>query len=460
MVFLFIRILSIIYLSLLCLLDSDTLHSIVLLLFLILTALTMHFPLVSCSAQQSSQCNTLSALVNITVLPTAEKLAPNNDITGKTVVKIFIGITVTVLILSLVLLADKIHMHHLLEKNEKVENKYPSYPRAIHAIESVMEHLFQQQLLAGFALIWVVANQACTISAYHYNLVCIMLVLSVITQLNVLINIPDFVNKNIAMGYFHLVLVSIQLVLSLLMLAAIDSKTFPFEASSLAVAPAQCFIDNAAAFGNFSSIIPQNLTTHLSSNSSNITAKNATNTSNTTASDFIDDGLKYVANATWNSIIVGCLITFTILAYVVVIYDVLEAWYEKDRAKISSISVYRFFRSTSTIFSTVSILGSSILVGFTLSRYFTLRNKQEVEPWFLVGQDQGYTFSQVLPLLMAAGGVAAVIRALFDSAHAFNNRRWADYITQAVRAGKDAQIGYRKFRKDGMELSDATNWDS
>jgi len=313
-----------------------------------------------------------------------------------------------VLILSLVLLADKIHMHNLLKKNKKVE--YPFYPRAIHTIESVMEHLSQQQLLAGFALIWAVANQACTISAYHYNLICIMLVLSVITQLNVLINIPDFVNKNIATGFYHLILVSIQLVLSLLMLAATDSKTFPFEASSLAVAPAQCFIDIAAAFGNFSSIISQNLTTHLSSN---ITANNASNTSNTTASDFIDDGLKYVANATWNSTTVGCLITFAILAYVVVIYDVVEALYEKDRAKISSTSACRFFRSTSTIFSTVSVLGSIILVSFTLSRYITLRNKQEVEAWFLVGQDQGYTFSQVLPLLMAGSGVAAVIRALF-----------------------------------------------
>ena len=84
-VFLFIRTLSVIYLLLLRLLDSNTLHSIVLLLFLVLTALTMHFPLGSCSGLQSSQCSTISSLVNITVLPTSQKLAPNNDITGKTV---------------------------------------------------------------------------------------------------------------------------------------------------------------------------------------------------------------------------------------------------------------------------------------------------------------------------------------------------------------------------------------
>jgi len=316
-----------------------------------------------------------------------------------------------VLILSLILLAYKVHMHSLLKKNKKVESKYPLYPRAIHTIESVMEHLFQQQLLAGFALIWVVANQACTISAYHYNLVCIMLVLSVITQLNVLINIPDFVNKNIATGYYHIFLVSIQLVLSLLMLAATDSKTFPIEASSLAVVPAQCFIDIAAAYGNSSSSnSSQNLTTHLSGN---ITASNATNTSNTTASDFIDDALKYAANATWNSTIVNCLIIFAIMTYLVVIYDVGEALYEKDLAKIDSTSIRHFFRYTSTLFSTVSIIGSTILVGFTLRHYVNLRSKQEVEAWFLVGQEQGYTFSQVLPLLMAAGGVAAIIRALF-----------------------------------------------
>ncbi|KAH8761268.1 hypothetical protein BGZ57DRAFT_992966 [Hyaloscypha finlandica] len=379
----------------------------------------MGFLLQSCLVEQSSQCNTLSSFVNVTVLSTAQKLAPNNDITGKTVVRIFIGITFTVLILSLILLADKVHMHSLLKKNKTVESKYPLYPRAIHTIESVMEHLFQQQLLAGFALIWVVANQACTISAYHYNLVCIMLVLSVITQLNVLINIPDFVNKNIATGYYHIILVSIQLVLSLLMLAATDSKAFPIEASSLAVVPAQCFIDIAAAYENSSSSnTSQNLTTHLSGN---ITASNATNTSNTTASDFIDDALKYAANATWNSTIVNCLIIFAIMTYVVVIYDV------------------------------VSIIGSTILVGFTLRHYVNLRSKQEVEAWFLVGREQGYTFSQVLPLLMAAGGVAAIIRALFDSAHAFNNRRWANYITQAVKAGKDDQVGYRSFRKGEME---------
>jgi hypothetical protein len=101
------------------------------------------------------------------------------------------------------------------------------------------------------------------------------------------------------------------------------------------------------------------------------------------------------------------------MTYVVVIYDVGEALYEKDRAKIDSTSVRRFFRYPSTFFSTVSILGSITLVGFTLSRYLTLRSKQEVEAWFLVGQEQGYTFSQVLPLLMAAGRVAAIIRALF-----------------------------------------------
>jgi hypothetical protein len=93
---------SVIYLSIIRLLDFDTLHSVVLPLFLIIpssepnqaqlqlillliTALAMGFPLESCLVRQSSQCNTLSSFVNVTVLPAAQKLAPNNDITGKTV---------------------------------------------------------------------------------------------------------------------------------------------------------------------------------------------------------------------------------------------------------------------------------------------------------------------------------------------------------------------------------------
>ena len=102
MLFLFIRMLCLLYLSIIRLLDFDTLHCVVLPLFLIIpssepnqaqlqlillliTALAMGFPLESCLMRQRSQCSTLSSFVNVTVLSTSQKLAPNNDITGKTV---------------------------------------------------------------------------------------------------------------------------------------------------------------------------------------------------------------------------------------------------------------------------------------------------------------------------------------------------------------------------------------
>ncbi|KAF2703069.1 hypothetical protein K504DRAFT_508473 [Pleomassaria siparia CBS 279.74] len=117
-------------------------------------------------------------------LPDKLKLTPNLDITASTCIA---------LILSACLIIDKIEYHFYHKRrnqNSKAESRF--WLKSVHTIESLLQTISDQQVVAGVA----------------------MLLLSGVTHLNTLINIPDLVYKGKMVAANRLIAIVFQLVMS------------------------------------------------------------------------------------------------------------------------------------------------------------------------------------------------------------------------------------------------------
>jgi hypothetical protein len=87
-------------------------------------------------------------------------------------------------IIALILLVDEIEAcrkrHNEDEEidEEKEETKRRKFNcKLVHTIETLLHTASDHQLVAGIALLLSLNRQACEISVYHNNLVCVMLVM-------------------------------------------------------------------------------------------------------------------------------------------------------------------------------------------------------------------------------------------------------------------------------------------
>jgi hypothetical protein len=69
------------------------------------------------------------------------------------------------------------------------------YQRAAHSIDTTLHSLSDTQLVASIGLLFAMLYQSCDISAYHYNLVCYMLLMSMVTHIFAFVNIPHFFKR-------------------------------------------------------------------------------------------------------------------------------------------------------------------------------------------------------------------------------------------------------------------------
>ncbi|KAF2798838.1 hypothetical protein K505DRAFT_371395 [Melanomma pulvis-pyrius CBS 109.77] len=341
-----------------------------------------------------------------------QRLTPNLDITGSAIVKTFIASTCTALILSACLIIDKIKYHFYHKRrsaNSKAESRF--WIKAVHTIESLLQAISDQQIVAGVALVLAINAQACTISAYHYNLVCSMLLLSGITHLNTLINIPDFVYKGKLVAANRLLAIAFQLVLSGIILSSRNTKSFPSKPSALGVLPAACF-ENMNALDSLGLQDFVDLAANVTGAATN-TTQNATQIwDNIQAATSARSGLgEYIT-----------LIIFAIFALLFLVLEFLEAMFFPDT----------YLHWLSVALSITSEIASAVISFLTISRYFSLRDGMEVEAWFdNAGQDK-WTYSQIVPMLLLASGSITLIKAVTESLAGHKARRYMDAAQNAA----------------------------
>ncbi|KAH7136013.1 hypothetical protein B0J11DRAFT_565258 [Dendryphion nanum] len=391
----------------------------------------------TCAAINRTVACPFELYANRSVLPNNLKIQPNLDITGSTIVKAFLASSITALILSGCLIVDKIIYH----RGSKWER--PWYLRLIHTIESLLLALSDQQLVAGIALILAVNAQACEITAYHYNVVCTMLLLSAITHLNTLVNISDLIFKGKSVALNRIIAVLIQIALTGLILFARHTNGIPMKSSALGALPAACFENKNASHGHGLNEFA-NFTQSVTGIGSNATF-NASR---------IADNMKatYGNEKGWYEYIT--LVVFTLIALLFLLWEYYHArTHQKSDPHWASI-----------IPSSISMVASVVIVVLVQKKYHQLRSEMEIDAWFNHKDQKKWTYSQLVTVLLLVSGSMTLVKAVTESLAGHRGRR---YLNVAEKAAKDAQDAIAAKKKllgntnlpgeDGNELQRFNN---
>jgi hypothetical protein len=254
-----------------------------------------------------------------------------------------------------------------------------------------------QQLLSGISLLFAANLLACTISAYHYNLICTMLLLSLVTHLNALVSIPDFFHKNRVMAAFRLVGFVVQIALSNIFLSARNSTQFPYTASSLAILPAACF-ENMDAIHDLGAGDFLDFAQNITTGSAEGKAANGTQIwDNVVAETSKKSGLgEYVT-----------VMIFLCVTIIVLIVDGLDGIAAHD----TKVSKWKFWFIT--VSAGISILATCITMIISFVRYTGLRNGMEIDAWYLIGMDREWSYAQILQVMLVGSTSIIFFKALF-----------------------------------------------
>lgn len=118
----------------------------------------------------------------------------------------------------------------------------------LHSIDTLLHGLSDSQITAGLALLITTSYHASCISAYHYNGVCYLMLMSLTTHVLAFVNIPEFGAKNHTHGAVRMLGIIATLFLTWELFFARGAKDdFPVGPVSLAVIPSACFVGNESS---------------------------------------------------------------------------------------------------------------------------------------------------------------------------------------------------------------------
>ena len=242
----------------------------------------------------------------------------------------------------------------------------------------LLHALSDQQLVTGISLLIATESKACQISAYHYNLVCAMILMSIITHLKTLLNAPHFFREGyVLVAILRLVFIFATVVFGGILFSSRNTAVFPADAGSLSILPAACFENKNGSqglgFGEFASDI----------------ASNTTMATDQQRGGFVQYML---------------LSGFCVFAVIVLLIYSLESCF-------SSPGGVR--RMVTLILRGIATMGSLFIVSYAIWKYKTLRQHMEVPEWYQVGiTDDDWTFTQLLPYALLGSSLIPVVKAL------------------------------------------------
>jgi hypothetical protein len=128
--------------------------------------------------------------------------------------------------------------------------------RIIHSIDTIVHRLSDAALTAGIALAFATLYESCDLSVYHFNIVCYMILMAMITHTFTITNVPHWFRKNGWLASARLIGILLTFVFTWILYKSRDVKGFPMKASSAAILPISCYIngnDNMLNTGYFES---------------------------------------------------------------------------------------------------------------------------------------------------------------------------------------------------------------
>ncbi|RDW67003.1 hypothetical protein BP5796_09752 [Coleophoma crateriformis] len=346
---------------------------------------------------------------NATGLSGSQKLLPNTDITGKNIVILFVVNSFVAVLLALFLLADEA----LLLWEKMSQTKYNFYRRVVHGIDTLLHGMSDAQVAAGIAMLIVVTFHASCISAYHYDVVCYLMLMSLMTHILVFVNVPQYCAKNYVVGITRIFTIFAIFILTWLLFKARDViQDFPVEASSLAIMPAACFV------GNDSSVIGSDY--FASHNVTQILESSGTSAGSTQYShQFIP------------------LSVCAIFGLVFLIADSASAWHHKKIFPLWWRKVTLCIRAFITLF--VVIIG--IIATFD---YFNLKAGFEIDSWYVSSDEDTTSLSQLVVLTLSIPSIFAVLKVFMES-------------IDGPRGEKEAAQIFKYLKVDGATDSEQTS---
>jgi len=214
-------------------------------------------------------------------------------------------------------------------------------------------------------------------SAYHYNLVCVMMLMSMITHLNTLINITRFFRKGYLIGSLRFISISATIVYNGILFQSRNTPWFPRDAGSLSILPAACFENKNGSQGlGFHQYI------------SDVTSNK------TMAADRLAGGFAQY-------MILSSFCVFAIVMLGIYSLEPCLGFPPGQGRRWVSLGL----RVLSTIIT-------SMIVSYAVVKYNLLRRNMEVEKWYQVGQTDTWTVSQLLPYVLLGSSGIAVMKAL------------------------------------------------
>lgn len=261
------------------------------------------------------------------------------------------------------------------------------YLQTLHTVETLLQAASDSQFVAAVSLLFTLNDQACSISACDFNIVCTMLLLSVIIHLTAMINISDFIFRGKKLAFARVAVIVFQLMLTAWVFSARNTSTFPFESNSLAIMPAACF-ENLNASDDLG-------LSDLSNLASNVT-------SNTNGTSGVWDNIQAATSKTKGLPEYVVLVLFILISCFVVLCEWLFAQTKWDK-NIGWGSIIVSIASTTT---------GILLAVYTFVRYNDLMSAMEVPALYQMAKDQPLTLSQILPLSLLASTILPVISAV------------------------------------------------
>lgn len=275
------------------------------------------------------------------------------------------------------------------------ESNHPYWLQLVHTVETLLHTFSDQQLVAALSLLFTLNDQACTISAFDYNTVCSMLLMSSAVHLSSLINITDFISKGRRVAISRILPIVLQIVLTGIVFSARNSNHFPHDAQSLAIMPAACFenldAQNWLGLGDLVDFAG-NVTTNTT-----LAASNAT----TNGTESLSHRISALTGET------GGLAEYIVLAICVLLtgFTILIEWLVQDRWQ-------KHVGWGSIAVSIISTIVGTVLTGHTYAHYTSWKTKMETPEFYQTDDAQPLTFSQILPWALLASGFIPAVNAM------------------------------------------------
>lgn len=336
-------------------------------------------------------------------LTTSQKLLPNTDITGTNIMIMFVASNFVACGLAMALLLDEACLLGHWCKKEKyaaslkvirllnpcrlkvlTSASYSFFRGLVHTMDTTLHSLSDIQVAAGLALLVVVEFHASCISGYHFNVICYLMIMSLITHILAFVNVPEFCSKNWWVGVGRTLAIVAELILTWSLFKDRDIlQNFPSNASPLLIMPAACFI------GNGTNVISNVVSTTGTSNLTNILLATGTG----------DGSQAYTRQFLPVAVfmVVGLLFLFV---------DSAKAVIKEDK----NVPHWRTWWTWSARFIiTIVLIG---LAFYVTAEYFNLKSGFEIDAWYIKTDEDKASMSQIVTLMLSSTSILAALKVI------------------------------------------------